>query len=47
LGGSGTITLTDLTTAGTTGTFLFTAVPGNDATTGTHAVTSGAFDVTF
>jgi hypothetical protein len=47
LGGSGTITLTDLTTTGATGTFSFTAVPGNAATTGTEAVTSGAFTVTF
>ena len=47
LGGSGTITLTDLTTTGATGTFSFTAVTANAAATGTHAVTSGAFNVTF
>jgi hypothetical protein len=47
LGGSGTITLTDLTTTGATGTFAFTAVPANAATAGTRAVTSGAFNVTF
>jgi hypothetical protein len=46
--GSGTISLTALTSTGATGTFSFTlaAVPGTGAT-GTKTVTEGAFTVTF
>ena len=46
--GSGTITLTALSSTGATGTFSFTlaAVPGTGAT-GTRTVTDGSFTVTF
>jgi hypothetical protein len=48
VGGTGTLTLTTLTTEGASGTFSFSGIasPGTPAT-GTRAVTNGTFDVTF
>ncbi len=48
VGGTGTVTVTELTSTGAKGTFSFTgtASPGT-AATGTKAVTSGSFDVEF
>jgi hypothetical protein len=47
VGGSGTITLSALSTTGATGTFSFTAIPSDAGSSGTRAVTSGVFNVTF
>jgi hypothetical protein len=47
IGGSGTITLTALSSTGATGSFSFTAVAAAGGATGTHTVTSGAFNITF
>jgi hypothetical protein len=47
-GGSGSITLTALTSTGATGTFTFNLIPnGTSGSTGTRAITDGAFNVTF
>jgi hypothetical protein len=46
-GGSGTITITAISSTGTSGTFFFTAVPAAGGATGTHTVTSGTFNITF
>jgi hypothetical protein len=45
-GGTGTLTITQLSATGVAGTFSFTAVPLAGAT-GDKAVTAGAFNVTF
>ncbi len=47
-GGSGTLTITSITSVGASGTFAFTLVPvpGSGAS-GTKSVTSGTFSVTF
>jgi hypothetical protein len=47
-GGSGSVTITTLTSTSAGGTFQFSMVPdGNGSNTGTKAVTNGAFNVTF
>ena len=46
-GGSGSVTLTTLTTNHIVGTFAFDAVPSGGGATGTVHVTSGKFDITF
>ena len=46
-GGTGTITVTQVSTAGAIGTFSFTAVPNGPGATGNKVVTSGAFNITF
>jgi hypothetical protein len=46
-GGSGTITITSLTTKGIAGTFTFTASPAGGSATGTQTVTNGSFDAAF
>jgi hypothetical protein len=48
IGGSGTVTITSLTSTGAAGTFSFTmvAVP-NTAASGSKAITDGVFNVTF
>lgn len=46
--GSGSITLTTLTSEGASGTFAFEAVPSpNTTATGTKSITEGRFDVKF
>ena len=48
--GSGTLTVSSLTSAGVSGTFSFTApvAPGAPAgTTGTRSITNGSFSATF
>ena len=48
LGGSGTITISTLTSTGVSGTFAFTAVPSQGTTaTGNRVVTDGVFNLTF
>ena len=46
-GGTGTITVTTLTTNRIVGTFSFDAKPGSGSATGTLQVRNGKFDVTF
>lgn len=46
-GGTGSVTLTTLTTHHVVGTFAFDAVPASGGATGTVHVTNGRFDVTF
>ena len=46
-GGTGSITLTTLTSNRAAGTFTFTAKPLAGGATGDKVVTQGAFDVTF
>jgi hypothetical protein len=45
--GSGTITLSTLTSTGASGTFSFNLVHIVTASTGTRAITNGAFNITF
>jgi hypothetical protein len=47
LGGTGTVTLTSLSSTAAVGTFSFTAVPAAGGAAGNHAVTTGAFNITF
>jgi hypothetical protein len=46
-GGTGTITITALSSMGAAGTFSFSAVAAAGGATGTHTVTSGTFNITF
>jgi hypothetical protein len=46
-GGTGSVTLTTLTTHHLVGTFTFNAVPAGGGATGTSVVTNGKFDITF
>ncbi len=47
-GGSGSVTITSLTSTGAQGTFQFTAVPATGTgASGNKVVTEGTFDVTF
>jgi hypothetical protein len=46
-GGTGTVTLTTLTSTRVAGTFAFDAVANNGGATGTVHVTNGKFDITF
>jgi len=46
-GGTGTLTITALTTHRVTGTFTFTAAPASGGATGTVTVTNGKFDITY
>lgn len=47
LGGSGTITVTSLSSTAASGAFSFTAIAAAGGATGTHTVASGAFNITF
>jgi hypothetical protein len=46
-GGSGSVVITSLSSTGAAGTFSFTGVAAGGGATGTKAVTSGQFNVTF
>lgn len=46
-GGSGTLTITELSTGGAKGTFSFVAGPLGGSATGTRTITNGSFDVSF
>lgn len=46
-GGTGTMSISALTSSGATGTFSFTAGPLPGGTGGTRSITSGTFDVRF
>lgn len=46
-GGSGSVTLTSLSSTGAVGTFSFTAVAAAGGATGSHVVTQGVFNITF
>ena len=47
LGGTGTIVVTSLSSTAANGTFLFTPIASAGGATGTHAITSGVFNITF
>ena len=46
-GGTGSVVITSLSSTGASGTFSFTGVAAGGGATGTKAVTSGQFNVTF
>jgi len=46
-GGTGTVTVTTLTSNHVAGTFAFDAVPATTGATGTVHITNGKFDITF
>jgi len=46
VGGSGSVTITELTATRAVGTFQFTLVPSNDKAVGNKSVTNGKFNVT-